>query len=40
MDATERELRDLIQEMTMLTVIGHHVNVIDFIGFSVSGEGE
>ena len=34
-DATDRELGDLIQEMKMLTMIGHHVNIINFLGFSM-----
>lgn len=38
-DATEREIKDLIQEMMMLCTIGHHVNVIDFIGYCVSSDG-
>ena len=31
-DATEKELNDLVQEMQILMTIGHHINIINFIG--------
>lgn len=31
-DATGKELNDLVQEMQILMTIGHHINIINFIG--------
>ena len=31
-DATERELNDLIQELKVMKIIGHHVNILNILG--------
>ena len=31
-DATERDLRDLVQEIELMKTIGHHTNIINMLG--------